>query len=128
MGILRRLLRCRKRRESASRLCLLTETTPARRTPGRPAAAGTLIYQNLYGDTEAPAGALASDEEVDYMPDGNIVISQPSKESISAEPEATQNPNDDAAITDYHNSSIAKSGGKAPGKNQSGNDEAVAIN
>ena len=44
-------------------------------TPTVAAAAGTLIYQNTYGDTEAPAEALASDEEVDYMPDGNIVIS-----------------------------------------------------
>ncbi len=31
-------------------------------------------------------------------------------------------------IADYHNNSIAKSGGKAPGNNQSGNDEAVASN
>jgi hypothetical protein len=92
------------------------------------AAAGTLIYQNLYGDTEAPAAALALDEEVDYMPDGNIVISRPSKGSISAEPEATQNHNDAVALADYNNNSIAKSGGKAPGKNQSGNDEAVASN
>ncbi len=37
-----------------------------------------------------PAEALASDKEVDYMPDGNIVISRPSKGSKSAEPEATQ--------------------------------------
>jgi hypothetical protein len=29
-------------------------------------------------------------------------------------------------IADYHNNSIAVSGGKAPGKNQSGNDKAVA--
>jgi hypothetical protein len=97
-------------------------------TPTVAAAAGTLIYQNSYGDTEAPAEALASVEEVDYMPDGNILISRPSKGSKSAEPEATQNHNNAMAIADYHNNSIAKSGGKAPGKNQSGNDEAVASN
>ncbi len=44
-------------------------------TPLVAAAAGTLIYQNQYGVTDAPAVALASDEEVDYMTDGNIVIS-----------------------------------------------------
>ena len=76
------------------------------------AATGTLIYLNSYGDTEAPAEALASDEEVDYMPDGNIVISRPSKGSKSAEPEATQRSkgNDNAvtssdyavASADYH--------------------------
>ena len=62
------------------------------------------------------------------MPDGNIVISQPSKGSISTEPEATQNHNDAVVIADYHNNSFDKSGGKAPGKNQSGNDEAGASN
>ena len=92
-------------------------------TPSVAAAAGTLIYQNQYGVTDAPAVALASDEEIDYMPDGNIVISRPSKE-----PEATQNPNNAVVIAHYHNNSIAKSGGKAPGKNQSGNDKAVASN
>ncbi len=97
-------------------------------TPTVAAAAGTLIYQNSYGDTETPAEVLVSDEEVDYMPDGNIIISRPSKGSKSAEPEATQNHNDAVAIANYHNNSIAKSGGKTPGKNQSSNDEAVASN
>jgi hypothetical protein len=73
---------------------LLSPPTASRKmaapTPTVAAAAGTLIYLNSYGDTEAPAEALASDEEVDYMPDGNIVISRPSKGSKSAEPEATQ--------------------------------------
>ncbi len=82
-----------------------------------------MIYQNQYGVTDAPAVVLASDKEVDYMPDGNIVISRPSKE-----PEATQNPNDAVAIADYRNNAIAVSVGKAPGKNQSGNDKAVASN
>ncbi len=59
-------------------------------TPMNAAAAGTLIYLDSYGHTEAPAEALALDEEVDYMPDGNIVISRPSKGSKSAEPEVTQ--------------------------------------
>ncbi len=49
-------------------------------TPSVAAAAGTLIYQNQYGVTDAPPVALASDEEVDYMTDGNTVISQSSKE------------------------------------------------
>jgi hypothetical protein len=81
-------------------------------TPTIAAAAGTLIYLDFYGHTEAPAKALASDKEVDYMPDGNIVISQPSKGSKSAEPEVTQRSkgNDNAvessdyamASADYH--------------------------
>jgi hypothetical protein len=56
------------------------------------------------GINEAPAEALASDEEVNYMPDGNIVISRPSKGSKSAEPEATKRSkgNGDAvASSDY---------------------------
>ncbi len=92
-------------------------------TPSVAAAVGTLIYQNQYGVTDVPAVALTLDEEVDYMTDGNIVISWPSKE-----PEATQNPNDAVAIADYRNNAIAVSGGKAPGKNQSGNDKAVTSN
>jgi hypothetical protein len=113
-------------------------------TPTVATAAGTLIYQNSYGDTEAPAEALASDKEVDYMPDGNILISQPSKGSKSAEPEATQNHNNSiakavgkargnksgndnaVARANNHNNSLAKAVGKAPG-NQSGNDDTVAI-
>ncbi len=43
-------------------------------TPTVAAAAGTLIYLISYGDTEVPAEALALDKEVDYMPDGNIVM------------------------------------------------------
>ncbi len=58
---------------------LLSPPTASRKTaaptPMVAAAAGTLIYLNSYEDTKAPAKALASDEEVDYMPDGNIVIS-----------------------------------------------------
>jgi hypothetical protein len=73
---------------------LLSPPTASRKmgapTPTVAAAAGTFIYLNSYGDTEALAEALASNEEVDYMPDGNIVISRPSKGSKSAEPEATQ--------------------------------------
>ncbi len=73
---------------------LLSPPTASRKmaalTPTIAAAAGTLIYLNSYGDTEAPAEALALYEEVDYMPDGNIIISRPSKGSKSAEPEATQ--------------------------------------
>ncbi len=92
-------------------------------TPLVAEAAGTLIYQNQYGVTDAPAVALASDEEVDYTTDGNIVISRPSKEPV-----ATQDPNDAVAIADLRNDAIAVSGGKAPGKNQSGNDKAVASN
>ncbi len=92
-------------------------------TPSVAAAAGTLICQNQYGVTDAPPVALASDEEVDYMTDGNIVISRSSKE-----PKANKNPNDAVAIVDYRNDAIAVSGGKAPGKNQSCNDKAVASN
>ncbi len=82
------------REEADEGQILLSPPTASRKTaaptPTVAAAAGTLIYLNSYGDTEAPAEALASDEEVDYMPDGNIVISRPSKGSKSAEPEATQ--------------------------------------
>ncbi len=41
---------------------------------------------------------------------------------------ATQNPINAVAIADYRNNAIAVSGGKAPGKNQSGNDNSVASN
>ncbi len=58
---------------------LLSPSTASRKmaapSPMVVAAAGTLIYLNSYGDTEAPVEALALDKEVDYMPDGNIVIS-----------------------------------------------------
>ncbi len=80
-------------------------------TPSVAAAAGTLIYQNQYGVTDAPPVVLASDEEVDYMTDGNILISRSSKE-----PEANKNPNDTVGIADYRNDAIAVSGGKSPGK------------
>jgi hypothetical protein len=57
---------------------LLSPPTASRKTaapsPMVVAATGTLIYLNSYGDTEAPAEALASDEEVDYMPDCIIVL------------------------------------------------------
>jgi hypothetical protein len=92
-------------------------------TPSVAAFAGTMIYQNQYGVTDVPAVALASDEEVDYMTDGSIVISRPSKEPV-----ATKNPSNTVAIADYRNDDIAVSGGKAPGKDQSGNDKAVPSN
>jgi hypothetical protein len=73
---------------------LLSPPTASRKTaapsPMVEADAGTLIYLNSYGDTEAPAEALSPDKEVDHMPDGNIVIYRPSKGSKSAESEATQ--------------------------------------
>ncbi len=73
---------------------LLSPPTTSRKTgtlsPMVAAAAGTLLYLNSYGNTEAPAEAPAPDEEVDYMPNGNIIISRPSKGSKSTEPEVTQ--------------------------------------
>ena len=67
------------REEADKGKILLSPPTTSRKTMAPTltvaAAAGTLIYLNYYGDTEAPAKALASDKEVDYMPDGIIVIS-----------------------------------------------------
>jgi hypothetical protein len=67
------------REEAGKGQFLLSPPTTSRKTsapsPMVAAAAGTLIYLNSYGDTEAPAETLASNEEVDYMLEGNIVIS-----------------------------------------------------
>ena len=59
------------------------------------AAADTLIYLNAYGATAVPDearvgidAAPALEEEVYYMPDGNIVIPRRSKGSGCTEPEA----------------------------------------
>ena len=73
------------REEAEEGKILLSPPTASMKTvvpsPMVAAAAGTLIYLNSYGITEAPAEALSLDEEVDYMPDGNIIISQPFKGS-----------------------------------------------
>jgi hypothetical protein len=67
------------REEAGEGQFLLSPPTASRKTgaptPTVAAAAGTLIYLNSYEDNEAPAEALALDEEVDYMPDSNIIIS-----------------------------------------------------
>jgi len=82
------------REEAVEGQFLLSPPTASRKmaapTPTVAAAAGTLIYLNSYGDTAAHAEALASDEEVDIMPDGTRVKSRSSKGSKSADPEATQ--------------------------------------
>ena len=78
------------RKEGDEGQFLLSPPTNSRKKVPSPmvaAAAGTLVYQNAYGDTTASFGgkewdegragidaAAASEEEVDYMPDGNIVI------------------------------------------------------
>ena len=68
------------REEADEEQFLLSPPTASRKlaapTPTVAAAAGTLVYLNSYGNTAAHADALASDEEIDFMPDGTRVVSR----------------------------------------------------
>ena len=68
------------REEADEEQFLLSPPTASRKlaapTPTVAAAAGTLVYLNSYGNTAAHADALASDEEIDFMPDGTCVVSR----------------------------------------------------